>query len=73
MKLKFTLSRPATLIEGSEYLMKKSTDGNQVPTLVPVKFVAYEPHPAFVIVSRGEDHQRCSRDNLFVMMNGSTE
>jgi hypothetical protein len=73
MKLKFTLTRPATLIEGSEYLMKESTEADQVPTLVPVKFVAYEPHCAFVIISRGEDRQRCSRDNLFVMENGDNE
>ena len=73
MKLKFTLSRPATLIEGSEYLMKESTEADQVPTLVPVKFVAYEPHCAFVIVSRGEGRQRCSIDNLFIMVNSGIE
>jgi hypothetical protein len=73
MKLKFTLSRPATLIEGSEYLMKESTEVDQVPTLVPVKFVVYEPHCAFVIVSRGEGRERCSRDNLFIMVNSGIE
>ena len=73
MKLKFTLSRPATLIEGSEYLMKESTEADQVPTLVPIKFVAYESHSTFVIVSRGEGRQRCSRDNLFIMVNGDIE
>jgi len=73
MKLKFTLSRPATLIEGSEYLMKENIEANQVPTLVPVRFVAYEPHSAFVIVSRAESRQRCSRENLFIMVNGGIE
>lgn len=73
MKLKFTLSRPATLIEGSDYLMKESVEDNQVPTLVPVKFVAYELHCAFVIVSRGERRERCSRDNLFIMVNSGIE
>jgi hypothetical protein len=72
MKLKFTLSRPTTFIEGSEYLMKESTN-TDVPTLVPVKFVAYEPHSAFVIVRRGESRKRCSRDNLFIMVNGGNE
>ena len=73
MKLKFSLSRPATLIEGSEYLLKENMEIDQVPTLVPVMFVAYDPHSAFVIVSRGEIRKRCSRDNLFVMVNGSSE
>jgi len=73
MKLIFTLSRPITLIEGVEYLMKENTEADQVSSLVPVKFVAYEPHCAFVIVSRAEGRQRCSRDNLFIMVNGGSE
>ena len=73
MKLKFSLSRPVTFIEGSNYLMKEGTQADQVPTLVPVKFVAYEPHSAFVIISRSEDRQRCSRDDLFIMVSGGIE
>jgi len=73
MKLKFTLTRPVTLTEGSEYLMRESTEAGQVPTLVPVRLVAYESHPAFVIVSRDGCRQRCSMDNLFVLVNRGNE
>lgn len=53
--------------------MKESTKDAKMHTLIPVRFMAYESHSAFVIISRGESRKRCSRDNLFIMVKGGNK
>jgi hypothetical protein len=57
--------RPATLVEGDEYLLEKHHGAAIEPAWVHVRFIAYCSSPAFVIVSNGEGRVRCPREELF--------
>ena len=66
MKQASELMRPITFESGREYLlMERQGKGNQ-PTLTRVRFAAYDPCPAFVIVrSEVGKKWRCPRDAIF--------
>jgi hypothetical protein len=60
------LVRPATLVEGFEYLLNERPEASAESALVQVRFIAYCSSPAFVIVSNGNGKLRCSRDHMFL-------
>ena len=63
MEPKVDLVRPATFEQGREYYwLERQTNGvKAIP--VPVRFTAYDPCPAFVIVSTEMGRKwRCPRD-----------
>jgi hypothetical protein len=62
----FKRIRPGTFIDGEEYLLIEGSGSiNQLPVLVPVKFIAYDPSPAFVIVRQDNRRLRRLRDDLY--------
>jgi hypothetical protein len=63
METKMRLTRPASLQVGGEYLLQ----ARGVPFLEHVRFIAYDPCPAFVIVSSGANRRRCPRDDIFIL------
>jgi hypothetical protein len=64
LRTDFDLIRPGTFVDGHEYFLKERFEDK--PALIPVKFIAYDPCPAFVIVRKGSGRQRCLRDDLFI-------
>ena len=70
METKYKLVRPATLVEGNEYLLNKRQDAAAERSVVPVRFVAYCSSPAFVIVSNGHGKMRCAREDVFLLCLG---
>jgi hypothetical protein len=57
--------QPETLEEGREYYwLDDSTNSHH--HMLPVRFVSYDPSPAFVIVSDETGRKRCLRAELFV-------
>ena len=63
---KQNLIRPATLVEGSRYLLR-SMSGSRGVSWEPVGFVSYTPCPAVVIVATGAGEKiRISREELFL-------
>ena len=66
MDAKYMLFRPATLVEGKEYLLREIRGNGTMVVLKPVRFVDYTSSPAFVIVSNGSGmRMRCPREALF--------
>jgi hypothetical protein len=66
MDSKYMLFRPATLVEGKQYLLRETRGNGTMVVLIPVKFVDYTSSPAFVIVSNGSGMRiRCLREALF--------
>jgi hypothetical protein len=60
------LTQPSTLIHGGNYLLLERREGGRKQVLTPVKFTAYDPCPAFVIVATEiGNKQRCPRDALY--------
>jgi hypothetical protein len=67
MEQNLVLTRPRAFVYGNEYLLIEQPVKNvQKQVSVPVRFAAYDPCPAFVIVrtERGLK-RRCPRDELF--------
>lgn len=65
MKPEMLLDLPVSLEVGREYdLLERGNNGCK-PVLTPVRFVAYDPCPALVIVAHGGRRMRCPRDKLF--------
>ena len=58
--------RPDTFEAGGEYLRAERLRAPLASAFIPVRFVAYDPCPAFVIV-RGPDgvRRRCPRAELY--------
>ena len=57
---------PQSFQDGREYMLLFGPRNGQVNELVPVKFAAYDPCPAFVIVSSELGKRwRCPRDEVF--------
>ena len=75
MEIISELLRPSTLIDGGEYILRErpAYDGRHDAghhagfTLTPVKFLKYDPCPAFAIIqARTGQRMRCCRDDLFI-------
>ena len=79
MEIISELLRPSTLIDGSEYILReprvydarhdaRHDAGHRAGfTLTPVKFIKYDPCPAFAIIQAGTGQRmRCCRDDLFI-------
>jgi hypothetical protein len=65
MQNKFSLPRPATLIDGGHYRLIQRDGAAAEPRFIPVTFLAYTACPAFVIVSEGDGRRRCPRLDLY--------
>jgi hypothetical protein len=67
MKQVSELMRPMTFESGREYLLvERQGKGNQ-PTMTRVRFAAYDPCPAFVIVRTEVGKKwRCPRDAIYL-------
>lgn len=65
MEIPADLVRPQTLEAGHEYLLRSEPAKNIALSLVKVRFVEYDPCPAFVIVKSPAGTKRCLRDDLF--------
>lgn len=60
------LVHPITFIEDRRYLCLQGRPNGGAPVLVPVRFITYDPCPAFVIVRTGPGRRiRCLREDLF--------
>jgi hypothetical protein len=61
------LTQPQTFEYGGTYLLLDAKEGAKKPSLTPVKFAAYDPCPAFVIVhTEVGKKQRCLRERVFL-------
>ncbi len=59
--------RPATLVEGSRYLLRRKSESRRGVSWEPVCFVSYTPCPAVVIVAtRSGEKIRIAREELFL-------
>ncbi len=59
--------RPATLVEGSRYLLRLKLDGCSEVTWEMVGFVSYTPCPAVVVVATASgENMRIPREELFL-------
>jgi hypothetical protein len=55
-------------VDGGEYLWADRRPQAEQPTFLPVRFVSYDPCPAFVILRDAEGvRRRCPRDEVFVI------
>jgi hypothetical protein len=68
MEPRSNLSQPYTLEYGGSYVRAVQGIESPGPAFAPVRFVAYDACPAFVIV-RGEDgvKRRCPRAEIFIL------
>ena len=61
-----SLERPATLIEGGAYILLESRETGSQPSMDLVKFLAYTPCPAVVMIIESSGRKMyCPRDRLF--------
>ena len=61
------LERPRTFEDGGEYVLLERGEKGRDQVLTPVRFSAYDPCPAFVIVRTEVGRKRrCLREELFV-------
>ena len=64
------LTRPRSFQDGREYMILDGSKNAQGIELIPVKFSAYDPCPAFVIVSSEMGKRwRCPRNEIFSAAN----
>ena len=66
VELNPALMHPNTLVEGKHYVYMDRYDVEASPLLLDVKFVAYTPCPAIVVVLNGSGQKvRILRDDLY--------
>jgi hypothetical protein len=62
-----SLTRPETFDINREYFIVERRGNGRQQSVLPVRFYAYDPCPAFIIVcTQMGDKLRCSRDELFI-------
>lgn len=60
------LARPLTFEQAGEYLWQAKAGVSGKTTGSLVRFIAYDPCPAFVIMQNGTGRVRCPRDEVFM-------
>ena len=66
-----TMTRPQTLIEDRQYLLKVSHSEMEIPIFTLVIFSAYTACPGIVVVRDGKNAKlRCRRDELYCCQEG---
>ncbi len=60
------LEHPRTFKDGEEYFLLERVENGHDQVLTPVRFSAYDPCPAFVIVrTEAGQKRRCLREQVF--------
>jgi hypothetical protein len=66
----FHLTKPSTFMQGIPYLVHERNAGGQREDISVVKFINYDPCPAFVIVQKADGIRlRCLRDDIYTLTN----
>jgi len=66
MKPILGIIRPATLDDGSKYLLRTPNSNGHDPDYIPVKFVSYDSCPAWVVVRNGDGNLlRIPREDIY--------
>jgi hypothetical protein len=61
------LTQPQSFEYGGTYLLLEAKEGARKPSFTPVKFAAYDPCPAFIIVhTEVGKKQRCLRERVYL-------
>ncbi len=61
--------RPKTFLEDEVYSRRVLDEWSQVQGYRTIKFIGYDPCPAFVIVQDGTVRKRCPREEIFAESN----